>query len=211
MLTMRNGAWSARLPSGLLLTERRGSTLIEVLATLAVITILAAALVPSVAGIRDASRVAEAARVLEDLAVAIADHDTNGGSFHLHVKRYPAKLEHLTRPIVAGDENSCSRGYTTGDIFPPKWQGPYFNRVITASGIPLGIGILQNDLVRDDPFTVQASRLKIQVSEVTIDDARALDTRFDLGDGQASGTIQWGGAELDGLITLSYAIVVYGC
>jgi hypothetical protein len=191
---------------------RRGSTLIEVLAGVVIMTVIVAALAPNLIGTRDAARIAEAARMLEDIAIGIHDPDAGEGSFRVDVRAWPGRLSHLNRQIFADEPNICwatGGSYSGGQLNPPRWLGPYFPHAITDAGLRIGIGTLENTIVRDDGAA--HSRARIVVSGVALGDALALDRRVDLGDGQNTGAIQWTAPDSEELVDVHYVFSVRGC
>lgn len=191
--------------------SRGGFTIVELLVTLAIVIALAVVVTPSIVGARDTGRVVSSAQWLEDIANAIHNPDSTAGSFKADIVRYPGALDHLTRYIQETDANSCGITYRPGDVIPNKWKGPYLNRVIDASGFPIGIGVVRNQLTRDDDRTVRNSILRIHVEGVHMEDARALDERVDLSDGRTNGTVRWGDADPEGFVLLDYLMNVSGC
>lgn len=190
-----------------------GFTVVELLVTLFIVVVMAVVITPSIVAARDTARVVSSERWLEDLANAIHNPDSTAGSFRVDIGRYPGALAHLSRHIQNGELNGCGREYRPGDIIPDKWRGPYVNRVVDAAGFPIGIGIVRNQLSRDDPFSVRNSILRIHVDDVHLEDAVALDARVDLSDGPAGGTVQWDptSADVDGFMTVDYLMNVSGC
>jgi prepilin-type N-terminal cleavage/methylation domain-containing protein len=190
-----------------------GFSLVELLVTVVILVTLAVVVTPSIVGARDADRVISSARWLDDFAHGIYNPDSTAGSFRADLRRYPGALEHLTRQIQTTDVNSCGVTYNPGDVIPDKWRGPYLNRVVNTSGIPIGIGTVRNQLTRDHASTVRNSVLRIHVDNVIIEDAMALDARVDLSDGEFSGTVQWDPTTMDadGFVTVNYLMNVSGC
>lgn len=190
-----------------------GFSLVELLVTIVIMVTLAVVVTPGIVGARDTERVLSSARWLEDFADAVHNPDSTAGSFRADIGRYPGALEHLTRQIQTEDVNSCGELYRPGDVIPDKWRGPYLNRVVNASGFPIGIGTVRNAMARDHDRTVRNSILRIYVDGVIIEDAMALDERVDLSDGSTSGTVRWNAAAIDpdGFVTVEYLMNVSGC
>lgn len=190
-----------------------GFSLVELLVTLVIMVTLAVVATPSIVGARDTARVLSSARWLEDLADAVHNPDSTAGSFRADIGRYPGALEHLTRQIHTTDVNGCGIEYKRGDVIPDKWRGPYLNRVVDASGFPIGIGTVRYQMTRDDDRTVRNSIMRIFVDDVIIEDAMALDEHVDLSDGDASGTVRWDPLAMDaeGFVTVEYLMNVAGC
>jgi type II secretory pathway pseudopilin PulG len=188
-----------------------GFTLVELMVTVLILVTLTVIVTPSIVSAIDAQRVLSSARTLESFVRAINNPDTLAASFVAEVKAYPGRLSHLTRQIETTDLDGCGSGYSSGEVIPDKWRGPYINRVVRDTGIPIGIGTVADSMSRDDPFNVRSSRQRMRVLGVIIDDAAALDLIVDVGDGSAGGTVRWGAADAEGFVTVEYLFNVQGC
>jgi prepilin-type N-terminal cleavage/methylation domain-containing protein len=180
--------------------SRRGLTLVEVVVTVAIILILTAALAPSMAGVLDRKRVESAKESIDALVTAMSEMRSDN-------QDWPSRLSHLSTPIVTGDQNICAANYSTGKI--SGWAGPYLSRTVPTTGIPIGIGTVQNVLVREI-ISGNDSYLKIQVNDVTEEDAIALDALYD-NDGSTGGTIRWGSPSATGQVTMFALRPIRGC
>lgn len=176
----------------------RGFTLIEILATLAIMVILLALIVPQVANqVRNAGT-ASVANALTTIAKA-------AGDFKADVRRYPAEIRFLTDTASATPTDLC------GNTIPPAlrstWSGPYLQSQVTTSGITAGDATIQNGLTRS-PASGNPASLVITALGVDQQSATDLQERFD-GDGNFStGAIRWTSAA-DG--TLTYYMPISGC
>lgn len=108
-----------------------GFTLAEILIALALIAVLAAVLLPAVAG--QISK-GDAGRTMQDLDAVRSGID----QFLADVHRYPMKYKHLSTKIVSGDMDVNGTKYPAGLL--AKWGGPYINKDIPATGLPTGFG-----------------------------------------------------------------------
>lgn len=159
--------------------------------TLAILFVLGALVVPSIVATADRSRVDGAEDSLSAIREAI-------GLFSEHVGKRPASLRQLVVPITASavampgtDTDICGATYSVGE--QARWAGPYLDRALSASGIPLGVGTAENALsVLPDPSGIDY--LQIVVQDVLVEDAEALDRRMDGGDGPGSGAFRWDAA-----------------
>lgn len=195
-----------------MLSSRPGFTLIEQLVALALILIIGAAAVPQVIASVDRARVDRAAASLKGLADATT-------AFNRDVKRhnaltpFPGKLTHLTSAIpsgTAGETDVCGTTYDAGEA--ERWQGPYLDRVIPATGLPIGIGTIENQLIAT-PSVNGGSLLTFVVVGATIEDALALNGRVDGNEGAGAateGTVRWLDHG-DGTVTLHYLRPVPSC
>lgn len=177
----------------MLRTGRKGFTLVEILVALAIGIVLAAAVLPSFIGGVDRSRVAETAESLQGIATAMS-------AMYDDVGRYPGQLSHLTAGITAGEVDGCGGQYDAAAT--ASWAGPYLNRTVPASGLPLPIGVARDALTFDaGPPAV----LRIHVDDVTERDALELNRRMDSDDDPATGGVRWGAVSGSGLTELIYA------
>jgi prepilin-type N-terminal cleavage/methylation domain-containing protein len=120
--------------------DRRGFTLAEVLVTVAIIALLAAALVPIVAG---QLRRGDVTRVSSDLAAV----RTALEAFLADVRRVPLHVEHLMRPLEVADTDINGNAYPAG--LRDRWAGPYLNREQLGSqkNVPTGFGGVIRDSI----------------------------------------------------------------
>jgi prepilin-type N-terminal cleavage/methylation domain-containing protein len=189
-----------RLPKRGTVRGRRGVTLIEIVVAVAIITILAAALAPSVIGALDRNRVEDASESIDALVSAMSD-------MRLDNQDWPGKLSHLAAPISIADKNICGNAYSSGKV--SQWAGPYVSRTVPTTGIPIGIGTARDSLVRE-VISGQDAYLKMQIDDVTAEDASSLDDIYDK-DGSSAGTIRWGSASATGQVTLYVLRPIRGC
>ena len=110
---------------------RRGLTLPEVLVTLAIISVLAAVMIPALTG---QLAKGDAGRVAEDLKAI----QTGMGAFVADVRVYPRTVNQLTRQITndASFPRLGGRLSPTGAYLPaqlPRWRGPYMVKSIAAT------------------------------------------------------------------------------
>lgn len=110
---------------------RLGFTLAEILIALALIAILAAVLLPAVAG---QILKGDAARVQQDLEGVRAGID----QFLADVHRYPSKYSDLSKLITTTDTDINGNTYTSGLV--NKWAGPYVVKDTVTAAVPTGYG-----------------------------------------------------------------------
>jgi type II secretory pathway pseudopilin PulG len=175
--------------------------MIEIVVALAVIAVLTAAVAPSLIGVLDRKRVESAAETLE---VLIAAMTTMRGDN----QDWPGRLTHLAWPITVADRNICGSTYASGRV--NNWAGPYLDRNIPAGGLPIGIGIARDSLVRE-VISGNDSYLKIRIDQVMEEDALALDRLKD-GDGSAGGSVRWDTPpDANGQVTVFFLRPIRGC
>lgn len=162
---------------------RRGITLVELLAVMAILGILAAVLYPAVAvQIRKGQSTAIADQ-LNNLREVIANYRTN-------VSRYPTVLTQLTQQPLAGATDLCGVGLPLPNR--NAWRGPYLAQNIVGD-MPVGDATVMNDIVRT-PLTNGATPPGIlQIKVVNVDSSSAVDleVQFDGNNNFTTGTILW--------------------
>jgi general secretion pathway protein G len=94
----------------------RGFTLAEILVALALMAVLAAVLLPTVAG---QILKGDASRTTQDLQAIRSAAE----QFLADVHRYPGKYTDLSKAITTSDKDILGANYTSG--LTAKWKGPY--------------------------------------------------------------------------------------
>ena len=183
--------------------SRAGFTLVEVLVAIAIMVMIAATIVPSVVGSIDRTRQDRAYVQFRSLAAAI-------DSFHLvgHVGVYPRSLVYLSTAVTSTDQNSC--GQVFGSTRAGGWKGPYIDRIVPTSGLPVFIGTAQNILIRTPATGGVNPTLTMRVDNVLLGDAEVLDIQIDVTASSTAGNIRWG-AVTNGMVTLDYVRPISGC
>ena len=184
----------------------KGFTITEVIVACAVLVILAAAVVPTVAGYLNRKRIKDTLATLEALGVAI-------NSFHTTVQNWPGRLSDLTTQIVATDRTACTAvTYTLAS----RWGsgGPFFDQAIPTSGFSLPIGVA-NDSLERVPNSAAAGLLNIVIPNVRFQDAQAMnDITGGPGDlnqpdrSNNTGLVRWSAPSADERVTVTYGIPV---
>ena len=185
-------------------SARSGLTLIEIVVVIVVLLILAAAIAPSIMGSLDRERVSTAANTLQEITDAMSEMRKDN-------QDWPGRLSHLSSPITTSDKNVCGNSYTSGKV--GNWGGPYIDRVIPSTGLPVGIGTARDTVYRS-ALSGQDALLTIEITSVQQDDALSLNTTVDNdGDvaGRTTGTIQWSTTSSEGLVTVLYYRPIRGC
>lgn len=178
---------------------RRGFTLVEVLVALAIMVILAATITPNIMGALDRARIERAATTLNAIVEAQAslEADTN------HSAKF---ISQLGEAVASNDPDICDKNFT-GQA--SNWAGPYITRIAPGTGLPVGIGIAQNQFL----FTNQSGNqdlATIIVDDVTIEDARSLDLEVDGIEDGVTGSVRYGAA-VNGFVTLNYVFPIPNC
>lgn len=112
-------------------SPRLGFTLAEVLVTLALLAMLGAVLLPTVAG---QIFKGDAGRVVQDLQAV------RGGTeqFLADVRRYPGKYSDLSKVITTLNTDILGNTYNAGMV--GRWKGPYVTKDTSNSAIDTGFG-----------------------------------------------------------------------
>ncbi len=172
---------------------RGGFTLVEILVVLAIGIVLTVAVLPSVIGAMDQTHVEQSAESLHALGEAIS-------AMRKDVGQYPGLLSDLSGPV--GGTDLCGNALATG-----AWTGPYLDRTVPSTGLPLPIGTASNALA----YTAGPPLLWITIQGARHEDALALNAEVDDdGGGSAGGAIRWGAAT-NGVVDLSYVRPVRPC
>jgi prepilin-type N-terminal cleavage/methylation domain-containing protein len=190
-----------------MLKAQRGFTLIEIGVALALIGLMAAVLAPQVI---NRLRESESGSLITNLAGV----EEGVASYRADIGRYPRRLSNLTTAITTGQKDLC--GVNVPDI--TAWQGPYLNRAVISTGIPVGSATVRDSLHRDPPIstglvTTALGSLLVTVLDVDLVAANSVDATLD-GDGSLTGTgaITWTAlAPSTDRGTLVYRIPIRGC
>lgn len=187
-------------------SRARGFALLEAIVGMVMLAILAAAIVPLIAGAEDRLRAEATVRELDRLKSAI-------DRFRDRIGEYPKQLAHLTEPLVVGDANSCGSAFSASER--ANWnnddvkRGPWFNdhMVVKTFGFPSAVGFAR------DSTTRSGSNLIIWLTDVAEAQALELDAIVDSlpgGAGSTLGEIRWG-AIVDGVTSVQYTLNRSGC
>ena len=209
---LSTGNRSARARAG----DPHGFTFIELLVALAIMLMVAAIIAPPLLGMLDRERVNMGVDSMQSLIASI-------GEFEADTDRYPGFLDQLPNTITTSMRNSCDGTYINPEV--NRWAGPYLDRFIPTTGIPIGIGRAMNPLVREPAVVAVSGRaskksrgavntasgtLALVVEGVREEDAFEVEAEID-GDGlPGAGTIQFT-ETTDGFVELYYVIPIAGC
>jgi prepilin-type N-terminal cleavage/methylation domain-containing protein len=182
---------------------RRGFTLIEMVAALAIFAIVAAVLVPALLGRLDKGESGALITNLDSLGEAIAAYRSDVGF-------YPRQLAYLSTPIPTGTQDLCGNTIAAANL--ALWRGPYLDRAISTAGLPSGGSLIGNTITRDPASgATTVANLVISISEVDQSEASDVDAQLD-GDGNlGTGGVRWSVGAFAGRGTLTYRIPIRGC
>lgn len=181
-----------------------GFSLIEIVVALAILVMIAATVTPAMIGYLDRERANEGSDSLLNLAEAIA-------SFHEDVGYYPSELSQLTEPVPHDGKNSCGSSFGGGAA--DDWNGPYLTRIIPSTGLPIFVGLAQNELIRtpEHAGTHSSGTLALVVTGVRLDDAEAMNQTIDSDASSTSGSVRWTAPDGDGFVTMYLLAPIVGC
>lgn len=179
-----------------------GFTLLEVVITLAILGMLAAALTPQVLSRMTSGTSATLLSTLTGLQQAATTHRGDTG-------RYPQTLRQLTSEPTTGVRDSCGR-LIPGLAFE-AWSGPYLDRNVPATGIEIGGSVIAATVRRVPATYSQAGTLYIDVTGVDKEVAEEIERTMDGTVDFTSGSILWSQVGTTGRGTLSLASPVRGC
>lgn len=119
------------LPRSTPATPRAGFTLAEILVALALIALLAAVLLPTVAG---QILKGDAGRAVQDLEAVRAGAE----QFLVDIRRYPGRYSDLSRVITTSNTDVLGTAYNAGHV--SKWKGPYVTKDTMNASVETGYG-----------------------------------------------------------------------
>lgn len=190
-----------------------GFTFLEVIATIAVIGVLAAALVPSIVGYQTRKGVETTVAIAKEIQAAMVTMKNSASN-----KRYPSLISHLGAPITTSDLTSCS-GYgfpsktsTTATLYTSAdvtgWTatptgGPYFHRAVPITGFPTPMGIMSDTVYRAGTNT-GSGPLLLYIRDALYDQANDFNAVFEGDANNADGSNTLGnvrfGVAVNGLV-----------
>jgi prepilin-type N-terminal cleavage/methylation domain-containing protein len=160
----------------------RGFTLAEILIALALIAILAAVLLPTVAG---QILKGDAGRVMQDLEAVRAGSD----QFLADVHRYPGKYSDLSTKITNTKTDINGNTYPNGLV--SKWSGPYVTKDTVTAVVPTGFGGNIQNVFMKVANTNGISYLTIVVLGIAQPDFDRIDLQIDGTVDATKGLLRW--------------------
>lgn len=165
------------------LTLRKlGFTLAEILVALALIALLAAALIPVVAG---QILKGDAARVMDDLGTVRLGVE----QFLADVRRYPGKYSDLSKVITITNSDINAVVYTTGLV--NKWAGPYVAKDTVTAAVPTGYGGSITNVFMKVANTNAVNYVTVVVTGIAGADFDRIDLQFDGVVNRSLGLLRW--------------------
>jgi prepilin-type N-terminal cleavage/methylation domain-containing protein len=160
-----------------------GFTLAEILVALALIALLAAVLLPTVAG---QILKGDASRVAEDLNAVRSGIE----QFLADVHRYPGKYSQLSTTIKTGTHADIN-GATIATGLASKWNGPYVSKDTTNSTVPTGFGGTITNTFSKTANTNGVDYVTVSITGIDSLDFLRLDTQVDGTANPVAGLLRW--------------------
>jgi prepilin-type N-terminal cleavage/methylation domain-containing protein len=163
---------------------RRGFTLAEILVALALMALLAAVLLPTVAG---QILKGDAGRVVQDLEAVRAGSER----FLTDVRRYPGRYSDLSSAITVAHADVLGNAYTNGQV--TKWEGPYVTKDTTTASVETGFGGRITNVFDTVTNTNAIPYLTFVVTGITGPDADRIDEQIDgpSANPRTTGLLRW--------------------
>lgn len=163
-------------------TTRHGFSLAELLVGLSIIAILAAVLIPAVAGQIGKS---DATRALNDITAI----RTGIEQFVADVHRYPGKLSHLTNQITVAQKDVNGSTYAASLV--ARWKGPYLARDTTAGHFDTGFGAFATDSLVRLTYQAGVNYVTVQIVGIQQTDFNRMDAEIDGTVSATNGLLRW--------------------
>lgn len=162
---------------------RAGFTLPEVLVTIAIVSVLAAIVVPTVTsqiGKGDDSR----------FESSITNVRTGITAFVSDTRRFPRRVSHLFNGIT-GQNDLFGAAY--GATVAGRWRGPYVSGALALNdSLPMSLAFMRDSLVDSSLVAGTSGYVIASLMGVTTQtQAARLDTLIDAGNGFDAGILQW--------------------
>jgi prepilin-type N-terminal cleavage/methylation domain-containing protein len=159
-----------------------GFTLAEILVSLTLLALLAAVLIPVVAG---QVLKGDASRVMEDLGAVRLGAD----QFLADVHRYPGKYSDMSKVITTANTDINAVTYTAGLV--AKWAGPYVAKDTVNAAVPTGFGGSISNTFMKVANTNGINYVTIVVTGIAGADFDRIDLQFDGVVNRTGGLLRW--------------------
>lgn len=164
---------------------RRGFTLAEILVALALIALLAAVLLPTVAG---QILKGDAGRVVQDLNAVRAGAE----QFLADVRRYPGKYSDLSKLIAITNTDINGTVYNSGMV--SRWKGPYVTKDTMNATVGTGFGGAITNVFVKVTNTNAVDYVTVIISGIAATDFDKIDEQIDgttSPGGRTTGLVRW--------------------
>jgi len=187
------------------LRSRRAFALLVVVVALTVVAVLATVVAVTLSGDNDQARIERVADVLHRFAAEIdTTRAASGQSFVAQVGQYPGRLSHLYTKIVSSGL-SCKNTYSGGQV--NGWRGPYHLVPIATTGHQIAPGFLADDVL----ITLSSTDLVIQMQNVSLDDAKALELFVEKKSDGSGPVVTYAPTTGTSPVVVRYHLAVTGC
>jgi type II secretory pathway pseudopilin PulG len=189
--------------------RRPGVSLIEVVVAMVMLLALAAAVLPTAIRPNDRERMRLAVEELDMISAALQ-------AMRADNQDWPRRIRQLSHPITRQDTNICGSFYQQGKVNSWLRSGPYIDRVVPPAGLHIGIGVVQDSIIRvpanaSGPGGSQIASMIIVIEGVTEEDAIELNRQIDADDSGTGGAIRWSVDAANGMARVEYARPIKGC
>lgn len=161
-----------------------GFTLAEVLVTLALIALLAAVLLPTVAG---QILKGDSSRVTQDIEAVRSGME----QFLADVHRYPGKYSDLAKLITTSNTDINGATYPSGLV--SKWGGPYVTKDTSNAVVPTGFGANITNVFTKTLHTNGVNYVTVSITGIDSLDFYRLDAAFEGTADSTKGRLRWSG------------------
>ena len=169
-------------------TLRRGFTLAEVLVTVAIVSLLAAVMIPAVAGQLSKGDVGRVEADLSNIRSGIE-------AFLSDVHRYPARVSDLTKSVT-GNNDILGNAYPAA--LSTKWKGPYMQQDTvtfsgsTGAGLPTALGgTIINAFEKFTNAANTTDYVTVRIVGLTVADFNKIDADIDGVVNQTGGSLRF--------------------
>lgn len=164
--------------------RRSGFTLAEILVALALMALLAAVLLPTVAG---QVLKGDAGRVVQDLEAMRSGSER----FLTDIRRYPGRYSDLSLAITTLHTDILGNAYNAGQV--TKWKGPYVTKDTINASVETGFGGRITNAFMTVTNTNAVPYLTIVITGITGPDADRVDEQIDgpSANPRTTGLLRW--------------------
>lgn len=156
--------------------KRPGFTVMEVVVTLAIMSIALATVVMTTKGRIEESEGQTLVSTLEAYRTAIVNYRAHVGAWPQSGRQLAYPPDAVANPNV-NDDNICGNAVSAAQI--SAWRGPYLAQLLTQQGMQVGNATLQGTFSRDPGGTSVAGDLIITVNDVEQPIAKIVDESLD--------------------------------
>jgi prepilin-type N-terminal cleavage/methylation domain-containing protein len=164
----------------------RGFSLIEIVAAVAILTILAALIIPSIAGYDNQRRTTATVTILKSLGTSLNNSNAMGDDYGFlqTVLRYPIRLSHLTVAITTADKQCSGAVYTAAMVSAWRSSPRYTSyNILPLQGVSTPLGWIQDTVVKGTQSGTFGSSpvgyVELHIDSLSTADVQAIDLAVD--------------------------------